>query len=401
MPTRYLILRSNVDLDKSFDPANPSSWRPGQGAPSELEVVIKDGRESDFPELCADPKNVAVDDAGTQLSLITPVASAESGTATLEKVGMLRMPEGLLAVKAHTCPFSGKGVTVAVLDTGIREDHPAFRDRIIAKRDFTGEGATADDVTDRIGHGTHCAGTICGGVVDDVRVGVAPDAKLCVGKVFGADGCSLELLVKGLLWAVVEEGASVVSMSLGYNLYRNARQLIEKFGYEEPLAYQKALRQYSDFIRTVTTLRNYLETQSNNVVFVAAAGNESQRPRLFLDADQPAAELLPVGAVRMTGSAAGKWEVADFSNGRVQIVAPGFGVVSAAASGGWATMSGTSMATPHVAGVAALWIEKLRDAGKLGFAGIVRSALMLNATTEPLVDSNPYNVGIGMVQAPA
>jgi len=400
MPTRYLILRGDVPLDESVDPAKPSAWR-GQGAPSALTVLIDDGHESDEGELRADPKNYAVADADTLFSLISPTASAVADTNTLKMAGMLRMPEGLLAVKAHTCPFSGQGVTVAVLDTGIDATHPAFKGKQFAMRDFTGEGVAVDDVTDSNGHGTHCAGTICGGEVNGVRVGVAPGVtKLCIAKVIGANGASLDMLLKGLIWAVFQEKASVVSMSLGYDLPGNAARLINKFGMDAALATQQVLRKQSEIITAITTLRSFLESQSTNVVFVAATGNESKRPKFALDASLPAAELFSVGAVGMAGKVPNKWEVASFSNRRAQIVAPGVDVVSAAVGGGWATMSGTSMATPHVAGVAALWVEKLRNAGELNVPDTVRSQLKSSAVRQPLVYTDVSDIGVGMVQAP-
>jgi subtilisin family serine protease len=105
-------------------------------------------------------------------SLIRPLAAAAAGAQDVW---------GLAAVKADSSAFTGDGVTVAVLDTGINKNHPAFAgiaDQIVEK-DFTGTGNG-----DNQGHGTHCAGTIFGRAVDGKRIGVAPGVtKALIGKV--------------------------------------------------------------------------------------------------------------------------------------------------------------------------------------------------------------------------
>ncbi len=398
MPTKYLILRSNVDIGAAADFSRPRAWSKGIRGTPELTVQIEAGHETDAGKLRADPKNAAVMEAEVVFSLVKPKTCKACDTTTLKTAGTLRMPEGLLAVGANTSPFNGQGVTVAVLDTGIDKTHAAFKGKQFATRDFTGEGTDPNDVSDSDGHGTHCAGTVCGGTVGDVRVGVAPGVtKLCIGKVLGANGGSLEMLVKGMFWAVVDQKASVVSMSLGYDLPGNCKRLIDQFGMDAALAAQSAMRQQSDILKGITTLRAFLESQVGNVVFVAATGNESNRPQFVLDASLPAAELFSVGAV---GPAGNKWSVAPFSNGRAQIVAPGVDVVSAAVGGGWAVMSGTSMATPHVAGVAALWVEKLRADGTLAVPGALRSALEASAKRQAVADTDVSAIGVGMVQSP-
>jgi subtilisin family serine protease len=338
-------------------------------------------------------------DADIELALIEPRSKSTADVTTLKQVGATKMTDGLVAVGAHTTPFTGQGVTVAILDTGIDEKHSAFLGKTIVKKDFTGEGVNDQDVSDNVGHGTHCAATICAAPVGNVRVGVAPGVvKLCVGKVLGKRGGTVETLLKGLFWAVMEQKASVVSLSLSYDLAGNTARWIAK-GVPTPLAVQSAMREQSEIIKGISTLRAFLESRSPNVLFVAASGNESERPNFVLDAGLPAAQLFYVGAVGPASG--GQWKIAPFSNGRAQVVAPGVDILSAAPGGAWAVMSGTSMATPHVAGVAALWIEKMRNDGMLNVQESVRSAMNSYAARQALEDATDISaIGVGLVQAP-
>ena len=143
-------------------------------------------------------------------------------------------------------------MTVAILDTGIDETHSAFLGKTIVKKDFTGDGVNDQDVRDNEGHGTHCAATICAAPAGDIRVGVAFGVvKLCVGKVLGKRGGTLEMLFNGLFWAVMSQKASVVSMSLGYDLARNSERMIAK-GVPPALAVQAAMQQQSDIIKGIS-----------------------------------------------------------------------------------------------------------------------------------------------------
>ncbi len=408
MATRFLVLRASVPLSEPFrqmgllvPQAGAGAGFKDEAAPVDLEIEIAHGQAKDAGELREDPTSAAVLEADAMMSLIQPKSLVVESDPTLIRVGGLRMPPGLLATGVHSCPFTGQGVTAAVLDTGIDDSHPAFRDKEICKADFTGQGATAEDVADATGHGTHCAATLCGGIVDDIRVGVAPGiSRLCVGKVVGTAGSTLEMLVRGMFWAVMEKRASVLSISLEYDLPGNAKRLIET-GVDPALAVNAAMRQQRDIVKAISLLRMFLELRFHNVVFAAASGNESARPRFVLDAGLPAAELFAVGAAERVGEpSCGQWRVADFSNGRAQVVAPGVNVVSAGARGGWVAMSGTSVATPHVAGVAALWLEKLRKEGALFAPDVARSVVTTSATKRVLVDADASAVGAGMVQAP-
>ncbi len=153
-------------------------------------------------DLSCDPRPVAIA-ATMPLSLIepmaTPVAAASAGPGSW----------GVKAVGADAPPFTGAGVKVAVLDTGIDPNHPAFADVTLTPRSFTTDGP--DDTN---GHGTHCAGTIFGRDVGSMRIGGASGAtKALIDKVLGAGGGSGELL-KAIQWAA-EEGAHIISMALG------------------------------------------------------------------------------------------------------------------------------------------------------------------------------------------
>ena len=398
MPTRYLVLRADRAIPQGSDVSKPSAWQSETGGPTDLQINVYDGHEHDEKDLRADPRNAAVADADAMFSLVAPTARQMCDLTTLKPAGTLRMPEGLLAVNAHTSPFSGQGVTVAVLDTGIDLNHPAFHGKQLAMRDFTGEGTAITDVTDHNGHGTHCAATVCGAVVGDIRVGVAPGVTiLCIGKVLGQRVATLDMLVSGILWAVHDENASIVSLSLGFDLPGNTKRLMDQHGLDVVTASQLVLRQQRNISEAIGALKGFLEVIKPNVMFVAATGNDSSRPRRVMDANLPASLMVAVGAV---GSLHNQWEVASFSNGNTQIVAPGVDVVSAAPGGGWVTMSGTSMATPHVAGVAALWIEKLRNEGRLVVPKALVSELMASAARQVLADRDPDAIGVGMVQAP-
>lgn len=397
MVTRYLVLRSSIHRQA---PLRPGTFRGVERAPpaEELSIHTVDGQAADIGKLREDPNNMLVLEADIRLSLIEPRAVAIADAMALKATAGQRCAPGLLAVGGHTTPFTGQGVTVALLDTGIDRSHPAFAAKTLSVKNFTAEGEDAD-VADHDGHGTHCAGTVCGEPVGGIRVGVAPGlTKLCIGKVLGKHGGTAEMMIRGMVWAVLEQKATIVCMSLGYDLPGNTERLTQR-GLSIAQAANLVLRQHADLIASVSALRTFLRSQSANVMLIAASGNESQRPGLVLDAGLPAAELFAVGAVGAV-AAGDSWQVAPFSNGRVRVVAPGVDVVSSAVGGGWKSMSGTSMATPHVAGVAALWFEKARREGTLGMPGTVLGSLTANATRKPLVDDDVSATGAGLVQAP-
>ena len=308
---------------------------------------------------------------------------------------------GIGAVGADVSARNGAGAVVAVLDTGIDATHPAFTGVEIREEDFSGSGTG-----DRQGHGTHCAGTIFGREVDGRRIGVAPGvASALIGKVLGDDGSgSSEMLFQGIQWAV-RQGARVISMSLGFDFPGLVQRLSDE-GWPVDLATSAALEAYRGNLRMFDALMQLVRSQSAfnpGTVVVAAAGNESRRQ---LGAQYEIAVSLPAAAEGVVstgalGRSAGGLVVAPFSNTLPLVSAPGVDVVSAQAGGGLVSLNGTSMATPHVAGVAALWWEEVLASELPGTAATVASRLLANADTTSLAPgSDVADRGVGVVRAP-
>ncbi len=236
--------------------------------------------------------------------------------------------------------LTGAGTTVAVVDTGIDAEHPDLAGKTVAAADFSGEG----DVVDRNGHGTHVASIVAGtGAASGGRYkGVAPDAKLVVAKVFDASGeGDTAQVMAGIDW-VVAQGAKIVNLSLGAGV---------SDGYD-PLSQQ-------------------LDTLSaeKGTLFVVAAGNAGPGDRT-VTTPGAAASALTVGALDRDNSLA--WfssrgpRLRDAAV-KPEIAAPGVGIAAARAAGTelgepvddfYTRLSGTSMATPHVAGAAAILLQQ-------------------------------------------
>ncbi len=291
------------------------------------------------------------------MMLIEPVSASDAVTAapTAGEVAW-----GIKAVGASTSPFSGKGVTVAVLDTGIDKSHPAFSGIDIIGRNFT--PGDPQDFNDTSGHGTHCAGTILGRSVSKTRIGVAPGiTKAVIAKVLGSDGGSTGTLVSAINWAI-DNKAHIISMSLGIDLV-GFRERLAAQGLHPKEATSTAMRVLIDNVRFFDKFGDFIHSGAafgRSALIVAASGNESDRfgdTPFVLGTAYPAAtdDFLSVGAVEETGDVSHPFRIATFSNAGAKIAGPGVRVLSSIPGGGLGAKSGTSMATPHIAGVAALW----------------------------------------------
>jgi subtilisin family serine protease len=240
---------------------------------------------------------------------------------------------GVTAVGADTSSRTGAGVVASILDTGIDASHPAFTGVDLVEEDFSGSGNG-----DRQGHGTHCAGTVLGRDVDGNRIGVAPGVtKALIGKVLGDDGSGdSDMIFRGIQWAV-QEGAQVISMSLGFDFPGLVKRLVNA-GWPVDLATSAALEAYRANLRMFDALMEVVRSRSAfgpGAILVAAAGNESKRnvdPDFEIAAGLPAAAEGVVSVGALQEGAAGL-TVASFSNTFPQISGPGVGVLSAKAGG--------------------------------------------------------------------
>lgn len=308
---------------------------------------------------------------------------------------------GVTAVGAVDSPFTGEGVTVAVLDTGIDAGHEAFAHATIEQKDFTGEGDG-----DGNGHGTHCAGTVFGGSVGGLRIGVAPGVeRALIGKVLDSGGGgTTEQILDGLLWAV-RSGANVVSMSLGFDFPGLVRRLIARGMDVEP-ATSMALAAFRDNVRLFDALGQLVRAHSSmfaNAIVIAAAGNESRRPRYEVATSAPAAAdgLISVGALQRQSGTPVRYGVATFSNAAPVLSGPGVAIQSAKTGGGLVSLNGTSMATPHVAGVAALWYQQILSTNPNAHIRQLEGRLIGTASLDDIADGETLaNVGVGLVRAP-
>lgn len=233
------------------------------------------------------------------------------------------IPWGIDRIDADEAwPYStGKEVRVGIIDTGIDIDHPDLRENIhggINTIAPSPEYPDPDDYDDDHGHGTHCAGII-GAVDNNIGViGVAPDCWLYGIKAFDSSGSGYTSdCIEGIEWCI-EQRIQVISMSWG--------------SYDDDDALEEVCKIAWD----------------RGIILVAAAGNEG--------IGQP--DLYPAGYETVMAISATDINdnVASWSNygSEIELAAPGVNILSTYMGGGYALMSGTSMACPHVSGTAAL-----------------------------------------------
>ncbi|MDX1947513.1 MAG: S8 family serine peptidase [Pirellulaceae bacterium] len=309
-------------------------------------------------------------DGGAPLAPFMPLPS--DAPAEMEAEAATDFTWGINATRANTSRFSGQGIRVAVLDTGFDFDHPDFLGRSVLQQSFI-RGQSAQDGNS---HGTHCIGTACGpkSPATGPRYGVAHESTIFVGKVLNNAGSGPDTSVlAGMEWATTNR-CQVISMSLG-------SQRPQMTAYNQ--AGQRAL--------------------NAGCLVVAAAGNDS---------DRRIGRILPVacpansGPIMAVAALDRQLQVAFFSNrsgtvagAKVDISGPGVRVYSSTPEPAvpprkprYDFLDGTSMATPHVAGCAALWCQATGKTGAELYQKLTSNA---RATSVPSNDG-----GAGLVQAP-
>ncbi|GAA0566608.1 S8 family serine peptidase [Paractinoplanes ferrugineus] len=282
----------------------------------------------------------------------------------------------IAAPQAWAAGYTGRGTRVAVLDTGIDATHPDLAGQIAEKADFTVDGG---DASDHFGHGTHVAATIAGtgAASHGARRGVAPGARLAVGKVLDDYGFGTDAqVIAGMEWAAGR--ADVVNMSLGG---------------DEP----------SDGTDPLSLAVDALSEQTGTL-FVVAAGNSGPADG-SVSGPGAAADALTVGAVDSQGRIAGfssHGPLIGSHAAKPEISAPGVDIVAARAAGttlgtaidnDYVASSGTSMATPHVAGAAAVLAQR-----HPGWTGAQLKAALVGAA-DPVPAGDAYALGSGRLNA--
>ena len=391
----YVILHGP---DQAVEGMRRGGPRVGAGAASSAALTVETDRMAPAAaRAILQNKRVAAVAPVLPMKLIAPVGE-RNVPAAAPQAGTLW---GLDAVGALTSPFDGSGIVVAVLDTGIDPTHEAFQRHglELERRNFTDAGPDDDN-----GHGTHCAGTIFGGTVSGTRIGVAPGvSRAMIGKVLGGNGGGSDQIAQAILWAV-DGGAHVISMSLGIDFPGYVKQLLNDDVPAE-VATSLALEGYRANILFFERLASFVSARgllAQPSLLVAAAGNESRRAQgaEFEIGVSPPAVSDGIISVAALGQTPAGLVVAPFSNTGARISGPGVDIVSARRGGGLVSMDGTSMATPHVAGVAALWAQKLMHENRLVGNEWADRLMASGASSALKAGFDPTDIGTGLVRAP-
>ncbi|NGO79112.1 S8 family serine peptidase [Streptomyces sp. YC504] len=364
-----------------------------KGAAANAKAQVRDAGDTRvrrvLTSLNADAVTTPRDDTAQLWEALTDERGAGGRTTTsgvdkiwldgVRKASLDRSVKQIGADKAWAAGYDGTGVKIAVLDTGVDVTHADLKDQVVAAKNFSVSAGTDD----KFGHGTHVASIAAGtGAKSGGKYkGVAPGAKLLNGKVLSDDGYGDESgILAGIDWAVTE-GADVVNLSLG--------------GPDTPVldVLEAAVNKYAE---------------QNGVLFAIAAGNEGEGGAQTVGSPGSAEAALTVGAVdrsdKLAGFSSRGPRVGD-GGLKPDVTAPGVDIAAAAAPGslidkdpsvahpapGYLAISGTSMATPHVAGAAALLKQQHPDWKYTELKSVLTGSAKGGAYT-------PFQQGTGRIQ---
>lgn len=377
-PSKTLVGQSKSPLVKALPMAFTASG----------SAVLSVGRDA-LHRLPAEVENISAVYRNQRITLPPSVKSKAMPRAVWDNRGHTW---GVARTGALACwgayGAGGKGIKVAVLDTGCDPSHPDLKGRVAGFAEFDDEGRLGTqglgNARDTAEHGTHCCGTIVGGNTSGRWIGMAPEAKVLAGVVLpngeGTEAC----ILGGMQWAL-DQGADIISLSLG------------------------GLRLSPDVLDNYTQM--IITANLAGVPVVVAVGNEGAQTSGSPGNDYFA---FTVGATDVDDIAAG------FSGGRTQIIqrsryidpdnlplvyskpdvsAPGVDVLSCVPGGKYEVMSGTSMATPHVAGAMALVLSALSGLRSVAGADRVNvlQQLLLSSVKELGEAGQNHRYGFGRI----
>ena len=290
-------------------------------------------------------------------------------------VNLVEMEWGLKAIGLEKALYTGKGIDVCILDTGLEMSHPDFSSRDIEGKSFIED---EDWNKDPNGHGTHCAGVSAGNLRSDTgkRYGIAKNCNLKIAKVLSNKGKgTTSSVIDAIDWAITKK-FRVLSLSLAAPVGVN----------EQP----------SLLFETVGA-----RALENNCLIIAAAGNDSNRPSIPKPVSAPANSL----SIMAVAAIDGQMRIAAFSNGginpatggNINVCAPGVDVFSTYPKSSknknyYYPLSGTSMATPHVSGLAALYMEQFPDLSAKEIWELIETK------AKPIEGLKYRDIGSGLIQ---
>ncbi len=288
---------------------------------------------------------------------------------------------GIDQVREKQPQITGKGVRVGILDTGIDAEHPDLKGKTVGWKDFSGGKKT--NPYDDHSHGTHVAGTIAGGQASGTAIGVAPEASLVVGKIFtGGGSTTLDAILQAMQWIADPDG--------DVNTKDAPRLVSNSWGGGGP---SSSADPAQDVL--CKAVDNWVKA---GILPIFANGNSGPRASTVgIPGACPSA--LGIGATNQSDSVTSfssrgpaVWKTGSLL--KPEISAPGADVVSSVPGGKWKAMSGTSMATPHTAGLATLLFQAVPNALAEDVANV-----MMKTAKDLGASGNDNDSGAGRIDA--